>query len=321
MGDDDNSSAVSDSAVIARMVAATPAGVVGVGLGTHVLVGEDVVALTRDGATVWAAGRAGEIWRCDGLGGPDPTALRVGTVEGGASCLLPFGPGVLAGSAGAHLWLLADDGNPQGRATLVDAFEHAEDRYDWFTPWGAPPDVRSLAQGRDVVLVNVHVGGIVRATALNGPWRASIDILTDVHQVISSGRGYGAALAATALGLAVSPDDGSTWRLVDDGLPATYARAVALCEDAVLLSASTGPGAEQSRLYRRPLADDASFTPCRNGLPDAFEGNLDTFQLVGSGRHAGLVTARGDVYASSDSGGSWQQVATGIRRPRALLIL
>ena len=129
----------------------------------------------------------------------------------------PSAPGFLPEAPGAHLWLLADDGNPQGRATLVDAFEHAEDRYDWFTPWGAPPDVRSLAQGRDVVLVNVHVGGILRATALTGPWKASIDIHADVHQVISSGRGDGAALAATALGLAVSPDDGSTWRLVDDG--------------------------------------------------------------------------------------------------------
>ncbi|MGZ4663805.1 MAG: hypothetical protein ACXV5Q_01815 [Frankiaceae bacterium] len=320
MGDDD-SSLVRDPAATARMIVATPNGVAIVGPATHVLVGEDVVALARDGATVWAAGRAGEVWRCNGLGGDDPTAVRVGTVEGGATCLLPFGPGVLAGSAGAHLWLLADDGNPQGRATLVDAFEHAEDRYDWFTPWGAPPDVRSLAQGRDVVLVNVHVGGILRATALSGPWKASIDIHADVHQVISSGRGDGAALAATALGLAVSPDDGSTWRLVDDGLPATYARAVASCEDAVLLSASSGPGAEQSRLYRRSLADEASFTPCHEGLPSAFEGNLDTFRLDGSGRHAGLVTARGDVYASSDSGGSWQRAATGIRRPRALLIL
>ena len=309
------------SATTPRMIVATPDGVVGVGMATHVLGGEDVVALAGDGTAVWAAGREGEIWRCAGLGGPDPTIVRVGTVEGGASCLLAFGPGALAGSPGAHLWLLADDGGPPGRATLVDAFEHAEDRYDWFTPWGAPPDVRSLAQGRDVVLVNVHVGGILRATALTGPWQASIDIHADVHQVISSGRGDGVALAATALGLAVSPDDGRTWRLVDEGLPVTYARAVASCDDAVLLSASSGPDGQQSRLYRRPPDDDAPFTPCRGDLPDTFDGNLDTFRLAGAGTQAGLVTARGDVYASNDSGGSWQRVATGIRRPRALLIV
>ncbi|MGZ4619594.1 MAG: hypothetical protein ACXV3F_12960, partial [Frankiaceae bacterium] len=76
MGDDD-SSLVRDPAATARMIVATPDGVAIVGPATHVLVGEDVVALARDGATVWAAGRAGEVWRCNGLGGDDPTAVRV----------------------------------------------------------------------------------------------------------------------------------------------------------------------------------------------------------------------------------------------------
>jgi hypothetical protein len=321
VAEDADSTATTGLEARVRIAVATPDGVVGVGTATHVLAGQDVVALAGDGATVWAAGRGGEVWRCAGLDGPDPTAVRVGSVEGGVTCLLPFGPGVLAGSAGAHLWLLADDASAQGRATLVDAFEHAEDRYDWFTPWGAPPDVRSLARGSDVVLVNVHVGGILRATALTGPWRASIDIHADVHQVIGSGRRDGAAFAATAFGLAVSPDDGRTWRLVDDGLPTTYARAVAVCADAVLLSASSGPDGEQSHLYRRPVGGDEPFTQCRSGLPDSFDGNLDTFRLAGAASQAGLVTARGDVYASDDSGASWQQVASGIRRPRALLIL
>ena len=218
------------------------------------------------------------------------------------------------GTAEAHL--LRVDGEPR----VVEAFDAAEDRDRWYTPWGGPPDVRSISvTPAGTVLVNVHVGGIVRSDDDGASWRPTIDVDDDVHQVL--GLEGGAAVAACAYGLATSDDDGVSWQLHDDGLHATYARAVAVSGDTVLLSASTGPGSRQAAVYRRPLPGDGPFERCRSGLPEWLEGNVDTSWLAGGpDGTAAFATRSGEVYVSTDEGATWEQAAAGLPAVRCVTL-
>jgi hypothetical protein len=272
---------------------------VGTGSGLHrvedghtELAGREVNALAGDWALV--EGRA--VWHDGDFVG--------GEVEGPpATCLLPLDGGVLLGTAEGHLVRL-----PGG--ARVASFDEAPGRHEWYTPWGGPPDVRTLAAGPDGTLyVNVHVGGILRSADGGETWEPTLDIDLDVHQVVVAPDGT--VLAACAQGLAVSGDHGSTWTVVDDGLPATYARAVAVAGDTVLMSASTGPDGGRAAVYRRPLKGDEPFRRSSIGLPGTFPGNVDTFCLAADGDRAALGTFAGRVYASDDAGGSWSTVATG----------
>lgn len=262
--------------------------------------GHDVVA--RAGR--WAVLDGHQVVADDGRRTPPVEVSRL-------VCLAESGGGeLLAGTADAHLYRLTE----QTVERLV-SLDDAESRERWYTPWGGPPAVRSVAvTGDGSVLVNVHVGGILRSVDGGGSWHATIDLDHDVHQVLA---GSGPVLAACAVGLAVSTDDGRTWRVSDDGLEATYARAVAVSGDTVLLTASNGPMGERSAVYRRPVGRDVPFERCRNGLPEWFDGNIDTFWLDGGADgSAAFVSAEGDVYVSADEGSSWETVATGVAGPR-----
>jgi hypothetical protein len=175
---------------------------------------------------------------------------------------------VLRGGPGARLAL---DGAP------VASFEHAPTRDEWYTPWGGPADVRSISVSPEgVVFVNVHVGGILRSRDGCETWEATIDLHTDVHQVVALGGGRVLAACGDG-GLASSRDDGDTWHMATAGLQTTYCRAVAVAGDDVFVSASAGPGGQQSAVYRRALDDDdAPFEVVVDGLAD----NVDSGHLV-----------------------------------------
>ena len=220
-----------------------------------------------------------------------------------ATCILPIGNGALVGTAEGHLVRV-----PEG--DRVASFEEAPGRDDWYTPWGGPADVRSLAAGPDgTIYVNVHVGGILRSDDGGATWTPTLDMDLDVHQVVVAPDGT--VLAACAQGLATSADKGHTWTVVDDGLAATYARAIAVAGDTVLMSVSTGPDGHRAAVYRRALAGGAPFRRTSIGLPGTFPGNVDTFCLAADGDLAALGTFAGRVYLSDDAGASWATVAAG----------
>jgi hypothetical protein len=126
--------------------------------------------------------------------------------------------------------------------------------------------------------------------------------------------------AACAWGLAQSGDRGDTWEYRTDGLHATYCRAVALVGDTVLVSASNGPRGGQSALYRGGAAGGA-LERCTDGLPESFDSNIDSLSLDAAPDEgvAAFGTADGRIFASTDEGGSWSQVAEGL--PAALCLV
>lgn len=266
---------------------------------TH-LVGHEITGLAREGRRWWALVDGRTLRRGDG------GWAEVAAVEGPeATCLGPTPAGLLIGTAGAHLLRLTDAGLER-----LEAFETVEERAAWYTPWGDPADTRSISVDSDgTIYINVHVGGVVRSTDGGRSWRPTLDIEADVHQVLAHPTRAGVVLAAAAIGLGMSSDGGQSWRFDTDGLHGRYLRAVAVCGDTVLITASTGPSSKRAAVYRRRLDGTGSFEPCRQGLPEWFRSNIDTACLAASGPVAVVGTDDGRVFRSLDRGASWELVA------------
>jgi len=279
------------------------------------VVGHEVTALVVDGDRWWAILDGRTIAARDAAGTWTEVAPVAPVGEGGATCLAPAPGGLLVGTEGAHLFRL--DG---GALRRLDAFGTAPGRETWHTPWGDPADTRSLAVDRaGTVYVNVHVGGVVRSADGGRSWRPTLDIDTDVHQVLAHPERPGHVLAASAVGLAATEDGGETWAIATEGLHATYLRAVAVAGDIVLVSASTGPGGRRSALYRRRLAGGA-FERCRTGLPQWLGDNVDTHCLAAREAIAVLGTEDGRVFASVDGGQAFGPVAKGLPPIRCVVL-
>lgn len=287
-----------------RVLVGTSEGLHEPGRGVVAFDGRNVTALARGREGWWAIVDGESLWRGEG---PSWEPL-VETAGRRLNCIVEASGDVWAGAAEARLLKLAD-----GRLEDVASFDKVEGREGWYTPWGGPPDVRSLSVGTDGVLyANVHVGGIVRSTDAGATWEPTIDVDTDVHRVVAQPDTPGLVLAALgAGGLGVSTDGGGTWALETGGLHATYCRAVAIAEDAVLLSASTGPFGGRAAVYRRLLSGGA-FERCTSGLPEWFGSNIDSHWLEARGTDAAFGTPDGEVYASTDAGKTWTRAGRGL---------
>lgn len=268
-----------------------------------------VTSLARAGSEMWAILDGSEIWHEAGA-----QWRRVAALEGRrATCLASMGGDVLVGSSGARLLRIAGDAlEPLG------GFDDVEGRATWYTPWGGPPDTRSMANWDDDIYVNVHVGGILRSEDHGGTWIPTIDIDADVHQVTTA---MGLVLAACAGGLAASTDRGATWSMRTEGLEAKYSRAVAVCGDVVLVSSSKGPRGGEAAVYRAGLAG-GTFERCIAGA-GWFDDNIDSYcvDALPDGSFAAFGTSDGLVYASKDAGVTWDEWASGLATVQRVLVM
>jgi hypothetical protein len=275
------------------------------------LAGHDITALAVGPGGWWAIADQDSIWRCD----PDGQWHRIAAVSDVTlNCLLPLKDAVWVGSSGACLIRMKD-----GDLQRINCFEAVEERDEWYTPWGDPPDVRSLAVGpAGTLYVNVHVGGILRSDDQGQTWQPTIDFHADVHEVCTITDRPDWVLAATAQGLALSTDRGNTWRFDRNHLHGAYSRAVAVCGETILMTASLGPHTGKAAIYRRPLDASGEFEKCEQGLPEWFASNINTGTLATAGNCAAFGTREGEIYLSTDAGQSWHSAATGLAAIRCL---
>lgn len=286
------------------------------------LEGRDVRAVApASWKKLWAIVDSEQIWRSDGLEAEwKQIASLANLPDAGlhAECLADTRAndedGILLGTSGAHLVRISHE-----QPEPVESFDRAPHRETWYTPWGGPPAVRSITENRDSVFVNVHVGGVLRSRDEGASWEPTIDIDADVHRVVT---GSGRIYAAGARGLSVSSDGGDNWKLSARGLHAPYCRSVAVASETVLLSASDGPGSGRAALYRTDR-DAASCERCRVGLPDWFEGNIDSHCLdaLPDGSFSAFASESGDLFSSTDQGATWSRMAEDLAGPRCVLVL
>jgi len=271
--------------------------------------GASVTGLARAGASIWAIIDRRELWHDRAGERAHVTDLPIFE----ATCLASIDGELWVGTSEAHLFRVVDD-----EIHDMGAFEHVDGRSSWYTPWGGPPDTRSIAEWDDDVFVNVHVGGIPRTQDGGQTWTPTIDIDADVHQVTATAD---LVLAACADGLAVSPDRGATWTMRSDGTEARYARAVTVCGDAVLVSTANGPRGGRAAVYRGALSG-GPFARCRAGA-GWFDGNIDSHWLdaLPDGTLAAFGTADGHLFASTDGGATWDELAADLPQVRRVLVM
>ncbi len=277
------------------------------------LAGHDITALASGSNTLWAITDHNAIWQRDA----EHQWHKIATVSDvELHCLLPLEESLLVGTSGACLLRLQ-----QGDLKRINCFESIEERDEWYTPWGDPPDVRSLAISPSGILyVNIHVGGILRSEDGGKTWQPTIDFHADVHEVCTVPGRPDWVLAATAQGLAISEAKGDTWRFDNENLHGAYARAVGVCGEIILMTASTGPHTDKAAIYRRRLGQPGGFEKCQQGLPEWFPNNINTGTLATAGDFAVFGSHAGKIFRSTDAGQSWEAMATGLAPIQCLVV-
>jgi hypothetical protein len=258
-----------------------------------VLRGRRIDSIVVDHDTVWSLVDSVELYRVTLTG----LTERAATLEdGAATCVHVHNGTVMVGGDDAALWRLRD-----GALEPVESFRDAPTRADWYTPWGGPPSVLSMASHGNDLYAGVHVGGILRSSDGEETWSDTIDLHVDVHEVVVD-PDDGTMWAATGKrALAESPDRGASWQYHADGLHATYSLAVAITNAGVLAGSSSGHAARDGTVY---LLNGSRFERVE-GLPERLGGAVGPRQLAGHGDHAALIAPGGAVYVSHDGGRRW----------------
>jgi hypothetical protein len=196
--------------------------------------------------------------------------------------------------------------------TRLAGLEQTPGRERWYQQ-GPPLCIRALTRTADgaALLAAVHVGGIPRSTDGGKSWQPTLDIDADVHDVQAHPEQPSHVAAASAFGLQLSSDGGATWTLVTAPAPICDALAVGWLEGSVLYSLQDGPFATRSQLWRMSLLEPNPPEPVGGGLPEWFEGKIDTGCLSTCGTAAAVLDGGGNLWVSAD-GQSWE------RRARAL---
>jgi len=273
--------------------------------------GRVVTTVAQGRKEYWTVVDGSEVWHTADL---DRWTHLADMANHRGTCIATMDDDVLVGSSQARLFRVVGEG-----LEPVSAFDRAEGRSTWYTPWGGPPDTRSISEWDEAVYVNVHVGGILRTEDRGETWTPTIDIDADVHQVTTA---EGLVLAASAGGLAMSTDRGGAWTFRSEGLEAPYSRAVTVCGDAVLVSASRGPRGGHAAVYRGALAG-GGMERCRTGLPEWFDDNIDSYCLDAHPDRSFVAfgTSDGLVFGSEDAGRGWAEFASGLPPVRRVLVL
>ena len=257
---------------------------------------------------------------------PDGVWSTIATTAFDLACCVAVGDVIYIGTDDARV--LRVDAN--GALEQLRGFDTVAGRDTWYAGSavingqrvGPPLGIRSITATPDgaVLLANVHVGGIPRSTDGGATWQPSIDVDSDVHEVRAHPTRPGVVMAAAAIGLCTSRDDGLTWDVEQEGLHASYCSALAFAGDDVLVSASVDHFATQGAIYRRPVDGHGPLMAIAGGLPKWIDGIADTSCIATLGSAVAIADRNGNLYLSADTGRSWSRQAYGLPSASSVLI-
>ncbi len=214
---------------------------------------------------------------------------------------------LLIGTEAPHLYQLTDDGKP---ATRINSFDQLEVHDLWYTPWGGPAAVRSLAHQGDWIYADIHVGSIMRSPDRGVSWEpVESSIHEDVHQVVTTPSAESRVYANTANAVYISEDSGQSWEHRAKGLSTSYGRAIAVDPQdpgCLLASVSRGPGNNVDGQLFRSDNVGLSWNPVTSGFPASTRNNIDTFQIIFSSDGSAWAAVDETLYKSDDRGNNWE---------------
>jgi hypothetical protein len=227
------------------------------------------------------------------------------------SCCVPVDNEIYVGTDDAHVLRV----DPDGVLQPLKGFDSVEGRDTWYAGsaivdgkrMGPPLGIRSMAAtcDGDVLLANVHVGGIPRSIDAGLTWQPTINIDSDVHQVCAHPSRPYLVIAASAEGLCISRDAGATWIIEQRRLHALHCSAVAFGRNDIFVSAATDPFTKQGAVYRRPIDSDCPLEPVGGGMPTWTEGSADTDCIATRDATVAVIDRSGRLYVSEDDGATW----------------
>jgi len=256
---------------------------------------------------------------------PDGVWRTMARAEVNLACCVALGDVIYAGTDDARVLRLGADGSIEP----LPGFDAVDGRDTWYAGAalidgklvGPPLGIRSITATPDVLLANVHVGGIPRSDNGGVTWQPTIDIDSDVHEVRAHPSRSDIVVAAAAVGLCISRDAGVTWKIEQEGLHASYCSAVALTGDDILVAASSDHFAAQGRIYRRRLDGDGALVALSGGFPSWIDGIADTHCISAEGSAVAIADRAGNLYLSGDCAHSWSRRAGGLPSPSAVLMV
>lgn len=215
---------------------------------------------------------------------------------------------LLIGTTPPHIYRI----NEEGPAKRIKTFDDLQVRNQWYTPWGGPAAVRSMASTKNGwVYADIHVGSIMRSPDNGRSWEPVTPSLhKDVHEVSTTPASDRRVYANTYLSVYISEDVGDSWEHRSNGLNNRYGRGITVNPedpDTILCGVSDGPrGVDvNGQLY---YTEDAgrNWTHVTKGFPGSTKKNIDTFHIAYADKDIAWVTDEESLFISRDRGKTWE---------------
>jgi hypothetical protein len=224
-------------------------------------------------------------------------------------CIIEENPlSLLVGCTPPNLYRVKES----GIAEKVKTFDELSVRDQWYTPWGGPAAVRSMAKTIDGwVYADIHVGSIMRSPDRGETWEPVTPSLhKDVHEVTITPYSNNNVYANTYLSVYISEDKGHSWEHRSNGLNNRYGRGIAvnpLDPNIILCGVSDGPTGVNvhGQLYFTENAGK-NWSHVIEGFPESTIKNIDTFHVAYSSRKTAWVTDNNNLYRSTNKGKTWE---------------
>jgi hypothetical protein len=227
---------------------------------------------------------------------------------------------LLIGTTPPYIYRLGEEGPAQ----RIKTFDDLEMRNQWYTPWGGPAAVRSMASTtKGLVYADIHVGSIMRSPDKGRTWEPVTPTLhKDVHEVSTTPASERRVYANTYLAVYVSDNKGNSWEHRSKDLNNRYGRGIAVNPEdpnTILCGVSDGPTGVNvhGQLY---YTEDSgiTWTHITHGFPESTMKNIDTFHIEYTEKDVAWVTDENILCRSTDRGKTWE---THWKAPEEILMI
>ncbi len=209
----------------------------------------------------------------------------------------------------------------------LEEFNHLPEAESWRFP--IPPYRAKITgilfhpQFSDIVLTSISCGGILGSLDCGISWMdRPLGIEREINSISINPLQPNRMFAATSTGIYRSDDLGSSWSLLNKGLPYLYTRCLTIApEEPDFVMACLSQSRESSIQQMIVCSADGgeNWEICNRGLPDLTTQIITCLDSVGKDNFA-IGTSKGNVYLTTNGGKFWQHIHRDIAPINAVLL-